>query len=89
VIVQVVAEPEGAEGVESRVELFAAIRHDARVEGLSIRELADKHHVHRLGESQTYRHSELGGRLGSLVRRLCGSSSASDMSPQYSYNQSK
>jgi len=29
------------------VELFAAIRHDARVEGLSIRELADKHHVHR------------------------------------------
>jgi len=33
--------------VESRVELFAAIRHDARVEGLSIRQLADKHHVHR------------------------------------------
>jgi transposase len=29
------------------VELFAGIRHDARVEGLSIRELADKHHVHR------------------------------------------
>jgi transposase len=29
------------------VELFAAIRRDARVEGLSIRELADKHHVHR------------------------------------------
>jgi hypothetical protein len=29
------------------VELFAAIRRDARVDGLSIRELADKHHVHR------------------------------------------
>ena len=37
---------EGA-GVESRVELFAAIRRDARVEELSIRQLADKHHVHR------------------------------------------
>ena len=31
----------------SRVELFAAIRRDARVDSLSIRELADKHHVHR------------------------------------------
>ncbi|MGH3096710.1 MAG: IS21 family transposase [Streptosporangiales bacterium] len=31
----------------SRVELFAAIRRDARVEGLSIRDLAAKHHVHR------------------------------------------
>jgi len=29
------------------VELFAAIRRDARVEGLSIRELAEKHRVHR------------------------------------------
>jgi transposase len=29
------------------VELFAAIRRDARVEGCSIRELADKYHVHR------------------------------------------
>jgi hypothetical protein len=29
------------------VELFAAIRHDARVEGCSIRELADRYHVHR------------------------------------------
>jgi transposase len=29
------------------VELFAAIRRDARVDGLSIRELADKHDVHR------------------------------------------
>lgn len=39
---------EGA-GVESRskVELFAAIRRDARVDELSIRELAEKHHVHR------------------------------------------
>lgn len=31
----------------SRVELFAQIRRDARVEGLSIRELARKHNVHR------------------------------------------
>jgi transposase len=31
----------------SRVELFAAIRRDARVDGLSIRELAERHHVHR------------------------------------------
>lgn len=31
----------------SRVELFAAIRRDARVEELSIRELAAKHRVHR------------------------------------------
>ena len=31
----------------SSVELFAAIRRDARVDGLSIRELASKHHVHR------------------------------------------
>jgi len=29
------------------VELFAAIRRDARVDGLSIRELAIKHRVHR------------------------------------------
>ena len=31
----------------SRVELFAVIRRDARVEDLSIRELAERHHVHR------------------------------------------
>lgn len=31
----------------SRVELFEAIRNDARVEGLSIRELAERHNVHR------------------------------------------
>ena len=30
-----------------RVELFAAIRRDARVEGLSIRELSRRHGVHR------------------------------------------
>ena len=30
-----------------RVELFAAIRRDVRVDELSIRELADKYHVHR------------------------------------------
>ena len=29
------------------MELFAAIRRGPRVDGLSIRELADKHHVHR------------------------------------------
>lgn len=33
--------------MEDRVEQFAAIRHDARVEGLSIRELASKYRVHR------------------------------------------
>jgi transposase len=33
--------------VGTRVELFEAIRRDARVEGLSIRELADRHQVHR------------------------------------------
>jgi len=33
--------------VRSRVELFAAIRRDARVEECSIRELAEKYHVHR------------------------------------------
>jgi transposase len=38
---------EGAGGLGSRVELFAAIRRDARVEGCSIRELADRYHVHR------------------------------------------
>ena len=31
----------------SRVELFAANRRDERVEGLSIRQLADRHKVHR------------------------------------------
>ena len=31
----------------SRVELFAAIRRDARVEEVSIRELARRHGVHR------------------------------------------
>ncbi|MQA17323.1 MAG: IS21 family transposase, partial [Pseudonocardiaceae bacterium] len=33
--------------MRSKVELFAAIRRDARIEGLSIRELAAKHRVHR------------------------------------------
>ena len=33
--------------MESRVELFAQIRRDARVEGLSVRALAAKHRVHR------------------------------------------
>ena len=31
----------------SRVELFEAIRRDRRVEHLSIRELSDRHRVHR------------------------------------------
>lgn len=34
-------------GMGSRVELFATIRRDARVEELSIRALADRHGVHR------------------------------------------
>jgi hypothetical protein len=34
-------------GMGSRVELFASIRRDARVEGASIRELARGHHVAR------------------------------------------
>ena len=38
---------EGVGGVGSRVKLFAAIRRDARVEECSIRELADRYHVHR------------------------------------------
>lgn len=33
--------------MRSRVEQFADIRRDHRVDGLSIRALADKHHVHR------------------------------------------
>ncbi len=33
--------------MESRVELFARIRRDARVEGLSVRALATRHKVHR------------------------------------------
>ena len=33
--------------MRSRVEQFAAIRRDHRVDGLSIRALADKHGVHR------------------------------------------
>ncbi|MDD1477895.1 hypothetical protein [Arthrobacter sp. H16F315] len=34
-------------GIGSKVELFAAIRREARVEGSSIRELARRHHVAR------------------------------------------
>jgi hypothetical protein len=33
--------------MESRVELFAQMRRDARVEGLSVRALAARHKVHR------------------------------------------
>ena len=42
--------------MEPRVELFAAIRRDARVEGLSIRELARRYQVHR----RTVRHALAG-----------------------------
>jgi hypothetical protein len=38
---------EGGWRVRSKLEQFAAIRRDRRIEGLSIRALADKHHVHR------------------------------------------
>ena len=37
----------------SRVEFFAVIRRDARVEDLSIRELAERHHVHQRTVRQT------------------------------------
>jgi hypothetical protein len=47
VVTDGVVTTEGAEGLGSRVGLFAAIRRDARVEGCSIRELADRYHVHR------------------------------------------
>ena len=40
-------EGEGVGGVRSKVEQFAAIRRDHRVEGLSIRALSDRHGVHR------------------------------------------
>lgn len=40
-------EVRGVRRVRSKVELFAAIRSDRRVEGLSIRGLAEKHEVHR------------------------------------------
>ncbi len=33
--------------MRSRVDVFAEIRRDARVEGLSVRELARRHGVHR------------------------------------------
>ncbi len=33
--------------VRSRVELFEQIRRDRRIEDLSIRELAERHNVHR------------------------------------------
>jgi hypothetical protein len=46
-----------------RVELFAAIRRDSRVDALSIRELAVKHRVHRRtvrrALSSAIRHSQL------------------------------
>ncbi len=44
--------------MEDRVEQFAAIRHDARVEGLSIRELAAKYRVHRRTVRQALANAE-------------------------------
>ena len=44
--------------MESRVELFAQIRRDARVEGLSIRELALRHGVGRPTVRQALEHAE-------------------------------
>jgi hypothetical protein len=41
-------------GKNSRVELFAAIGRDARVEECSIRELADRYHVHRRTVRQVF-----------------------------------
>jgi hypothetical protein len=38
---------EAAGGLGSRVELFADIRRDARLEGCSIREFANRYHVRR------------------------------------------
>src|SRR5436305_6343949 len=48
-LVQIVSSVVGGEvgQVRSRVELFEQIRRDRRVEGLSIRELAERHGVHR------------------------------------------
>ena len=40
-------EREVAEGMGSRVELFEQIRRDREREGLAIRALAERHHVHR------------------------------------------
>jgi transcriptional regulator with XRE-family HTH domain len=47
----------------SRVELFEQIRRDRRIEGLSIRELAERHRVHR----RTVRQA-LAGYPGALLR---------------------
>jgi hypothetical protein len=54
-------------GMVSRVELFALIRRDARVEGLSVRALADRHGVHR----RTVRHA-LGRRSHRSARHRSG-----------------
>ena len=49
-------------GTGSRVELFAAIRRDARVEEFSIRELARRHGVHRRTVRQALASAEPPGR---------------------------
>lgn len=46
-MVRIACDEGGGWRVRSKVEQFAAIRRDHRVEGLSIRSLADKHRVHR------------------------------------------
>jgi hypothetical protein len=46
-MVRIAGDEGGGWRVRSKVEQFAAIRRDQRVEGLSIRALADKHRVHR------------------------------------------
>src|SRR6478735_12638999 len=46
-MVRIACDEGGGWRVRSKVEQFAAIRRDHRVEGLSIRALADRHRVHR------------------------------------------
>src|ERR1035437_2130441 len=50
--------------VGSRVELFEEIRRDRRTEGLSIRELAERHKVHRRAVRQA-----LASALGPVIQR--------------------
>jgi len=47
VVIETSVTTKGGAEIGSRVELFAAIRRDERVEGLSIRQLAERHRVHR------------------------------------------
>jgi transposase len=56
--------------VRSRVELFEAIRRDRRVQGLSIRELAERHGVHRRTVRQALERALPPPRKG-YARRRC------------------